>query len=166
MTAASTVRGLSVSHWKVGAKAKSAWAGADSGQRECDSSLCWLTTTRGAEAPVRSTCLLRSHITSGEQVDLKLLRWEQHWHEIHLIISITTSILHLLICIIVHLCTSKHRNLCVRICIYKDKNTDPGMMGESCLGDGLAVSFRWLFQYCWSFAQLLILYQCTQRLLQ
>lgn len=48
---------------------------------------------------------------------------------------------HKIIYITLHLCSSKHRNLCPRIQIYKDKNTFPGMMGV-CVGDGLAVSFR------------------------
>lgn len=98
ITAASTVRGLSVSHWKVHANAKSAWAGADSGQGECDSSLCWLTTIPWGwgQDPVRSMCLLRSHITSGEQVVLKLLlRWGQlAFKDIGMRIILSSILLH------------------------------------------------------------------------
>lgn len=79
ITAGSTVRGLSLKHWKVGANVKSAWPGGDYAAGERGSSLYWLTTIPwgwGGALPRPSwgtICLLRSHITSGEQRDLKLL---------------------------------------------------------------------------------------------
>lgn len=62
---------------------------------------------------------------------MRTARLQGHWQEIQLIIYIT-----------LHLCASKFKLLCLRTYIYKDKNTVPGMMGMSCVDDGLAVSFR------------------------
>lgn len=165
MTAASTVRGLSVRHWKAGAKAKSAWAGADSGQRMCQQSLL-LTTSHGAEPPWGARVCSGHTSHQGSKGSQSFSSHEDNTGMRFILSSILLHLYYIFSSVLLFICallsteTSVWESVSMRTKIKTLEwwERAVGVMGwQSHLDDYFNTE---------TFAQLLILYQCTQRLLQ